>query len=155
VTRDGLNLIPQRLRLHPQALTGHHPHLALEWQVIDVLRDRDPDAKCRGISASREHLGRPRGRHDRAITAAPILLAHVVLDLIRELDRGNPLGVLRLPRHLRQVTAAGGTLPIIRRELMTNLDDRQRRLRTWPMPRVRRPRRTRGRITRGHRVTLK
>ena len=77
-------------------------------------------------------------------------LAHVVLDLIRELDRGNPLGGFRLARHLRQFAAARGALPLDLREFMPNFHDRKCGLRTRTMTRLRRAFRRRGRVARGN-----
>jgi len=42
VSRQGLDLIPERLRLDDQPLARHHPHLALQRQMVGVFRDRKP-----------------------------------------------------------------------------------------------------------------
>jgi hypothetical protein len=43
--RERLDLIPQRLGLDRSALARHHPDLALQRQMIGVLRDGHADGK--------------------------------------------------------------------------------------------------------------
>jgi hypothetical protein len=84
--RDRIELIPQRLRIDDEPLTGHHAHLAFERQMIRVLRHGHADAKFRRIAAPGNHL-RGSGRcDDRPVARAAILLPDVMLDLIREPD---------------------------------------------------------------------
>jgi hypothetical protein len=78
----------------------------------------------------------------------------MALDLIGELNRRDPFRDLRLARHLDQIAAARWALPIIGRQFVTNLDDRERRLRAWTMTRLRRSRRWRRRCARRARLIV-
>jgi hypothetical protein len=124
--RHRVELIPERLRVDVQAFSRHHPHLALEGEMIGVLRDRHAHAKFGRIPAAGEDLGGARRCDHCAIARAPVLLADVMLDLVRQLDRRDPLRVFRLARHLGQLAAARRTGALIGWQLMTNLHDRQR-----------------------------
>ena len=136
--RQGLDLIPQRLRLDDQALARHHPDLALEREMIGVLRDGHAHGKRRRIPAAGDQRGR-RGRGDHgAVARAPVLLPGVVLDVIRRLHRGDALGRLALPDELGERPATGRTPALIRRQLVPHLDDRQGRLLARPVARPRR-----------------
>jgi hypothetical protein len=135
ITRQGVDLIPERLRLDDEALARHHSHLPFEREVIGVLGDRDTHGKRRCIPAARDQRRRRRRGDHRTVAGAAILLSVVVLDLVRELDRGDPLGRLVLSRHRRERTATGGAVPLIRGQLVVPLDDRQVWLRPRAMPR--------------------
>jgi hypothetical protein len=119
-----VQLIPQRLGIDEETVASHHPHLALQREVVGVLRDGDADSKLRCVAPTGDHLRGARRGHHRPIACAPILLAHVMLDLIGELDRRDPIRRLRLPGHRSQLAAARGALPLLRPEFVTNLDDR-------------------------------
>jgi hypothetical protein len=97
VTSDCVKLIPERLRLHGQALPRHHPYLAFEGQMIRVLRDGDADAEFGGIPPAGDDLRGPRRRDHRAVAGAAVLLADMMLDLVRQLDRRDPVRVLVWP----------------------------------------------------------
>ncbi|OLC52232.1 MAG: hypothetical protein AUH43_00615 [Acidobacteria bacterium 13_1_40CM_65_14] len=56
VARNRMKSIPQRLRLDGQAFAAHHAHLALERQVVGVLRDRHADPKLGRIATAGHHL---------------------------------------------------------------------------------------------------
>jgi hypothetical protein len=53
--------------------------------MIRVLRNGDADPKLRRVATPCGDLRRTRRGDDRAVASAPILLADVMLDLIREL----------------------------------------------------------------------
>jgi hypothetical protein len=65
--REGVQLIPERLRVHAQALAGHHVDLSLEWAVIHVFRHGDAHGERRCVAAPGDQLGRPG-----AVTTAPL-----------------------------------------------------------------------------------
>jgi hypothetical protein len=88
------------LRVDDQPVARHHPHLAFERQMIGVLRDGDADAEFGRIPTAGDHLRRAGRRHHRAVAGAAILLPHVMLDLVRQLDGRDPLRVFRLAGHL-------------------------------------------------------
>jgi hypothetical protein len=77
----------------------------------------------------------------------------VLLDLIRELHRRDALRRFGLAGHLSERAAARGTLALVRRQLVPNLDRGERRLRTGAMARLWRARAGRG--LGAARVTLK
>ena len=140
VPRQRLDLIPERLRLDDQPLARHHPHLALEREMIGVLRDGHAHGKRRRIPAARDQRGR-RGRGDHgAVARTPVLLPGVVLDVIRRLHGGDALGRLALPDQLGERPATGRTPTLIRGQLVPDVDDRQGRLLTRPVARPRGPR---------------
>ena len=111
---DGVDLIPQRLRLDDEPLPRHHADLAFERQVIGVLGDGHTDAEGRGVAAAGRDLRRPGRGDDGAIARAAVLLAPMLLHVIRQLDRRDPLGVFRLAGHLGERPAARGTPALIR-----------------------------------------
>lgn len=74
-----------------------------------------------------------------------------MLYLVGQFDGGDPLRVLGLPRHLRELAAAGRTRALIRRQLVAYLHDRQGRLRSRPMTWSRGSRRRRRRWRVGRR----
>ena len=76
------------------------------------------------------------------------------LDLIGQLDGGDPLRGFHLVRHLHQRAATRRTLPIVGRKLVPNLHDRQRRLWTRTMTGRRRARRRCRRSPRRTRVVV-
>jgi hypothetical protein len=153
VPGDRVELVPQRLGLDHQPFARHHADLAFERQMIKVLRDRHADAEVGRIARPRHHLDRPGGRHDGPVAGTAVLLADVLLELIRQLDRGDALRGFRLSRHLHQLAATRGAPALLRRQLMTDLDNRERGLRARPMARSRRTRR-RGRRAAGRRVPV-
>ena len=78
-----------------------------------------------------------------------------MFDLVGQLDRGDPVRVFRLTGHFRQLAATGGTLPVVGRERVAHLHDRERRLRARAVTGVRRPLRTRRGHARRRSVVLK
>jgi hypothetical protein len=135
-----VDLIPQRLRIDHQDLARHHPDLPFEREMIGIFRDGDADPKLRGITTARQDLCGAGCRHDGTVTMTAILLADVVLDLIRELDRGDPLGRFDLAHHFLQLAAARRALSIVGLEFVPNLHRRQCRLRPRPVSGLSRPR---------------
>jgi hypothetical protein len=159
VPRDDVELIPEGLRIDRQSLAGHHRDLAFQRQMIRVLRDRHAHAKFRRVAAPRLDLGRPRRCDDGRITAAAVLEPDMPLDVIGELDGRDPLRGLRLAVHLIELAPTRRTLALVGRQLVANLDHRQRRLRPRSMPRcgwpLRRGRvRWRGRLVKDTRAPL-
>jgi hypothetical protein len=143
VSRQGLDLIPERLRLDDQALARHHSHLAFQREMVGVLRDSHADGKGRAVPTARNHCGRGGRGDDGAVAGTPILLPNVVLDVIRRLHGGDALGRLALPGQFGQRPATGRTPALIGGQLMPHLDDRQRRLLARPVAWPRRPGRRR------------
>jgi hypothetical protein len=128
MARQRVQLIPERLRIEVQPLAGHHPHLPFERQMGGVLGDRHADREFRRVAAAGDQRQRRRRRHDRAIAGAAILLPDVVLDLIGELHGRDALSGFGLAGHLLQFAPARRTLALVGRELMADLDRRQRGL---------------------------
>jgi hypothetical protein len=153
--RARIDLIPERLGIDVEPLAGHHPDLPLERQMIGVLRHGHADAKLRRIATPGHDL-RGSGRRDhRPVAPAAVFLPQVVLDLIGEPHRRDPLRGFHLARHFHQPAAARRALPTVDRQFVANLDDRERRLRPRPMTGLPRSRWARRRITRAARVTVK
>jgi hypothetical protein len=144
MTGDDVELIPERLRVDRQALARHHRDLPFQRQMIGVFRHGDTGVEFGRIATARRHLHRAwRGDH-RAITRAPILLADVMLDLIREFDGRNAVGRFGLAGQLRQRAPAGRALAIRGCQVMTNLDDGKAWLTARAVPRLSRSRRRAG-----------
>ena len=134
--REHVQLIPQRLRLDDEPLARHHPHLAFEGEMVRILRHRDTDGEFGRIPTARCQLRRTGRGHDGAVARAAVLLAQVVFDVIRELDRGHTLRRLVLTRHRRHLAATRGAGALIGGELVANLQTRQGRLRARAVPRT-------------------
>jgi hypothetical protein len=125
--RQRLNLIPERLRLDDQPLARHHPHLALQRQMIGVFRDGHADGKRGRVPTAGDQRGRGGRRDHGAVARAPILLSGVMLDVIRRLHRGDALGRFALACQLGERPAAGRTAALIRGQLVAHLDKPARR----------------------------
>jgi hypothetical protein len=140
VPRQRLDLIPQRLRLHDQSLARHHPHLALQRQMVGVLRDCHAHGKGGRVPTARITTGGAGAVTEAPLHAQPVLLSSVLLDAIRRFHAGNALGRLALPDELGRCPATGRTVAVIGRQLVPDLDDRQGRLLARPVARSRGPR---------------
>ena len=128
--RQGVELIPQRLRIDRQPLAVHPPRLALQRQMVQVLVERDLDRERGGVAMAahigpgREPQRAGRGVH-AAVARAAVLLPLVLDDHELSLEDGNLLAVLRLPLHLLECPAALRAGPVRGIELVHPLDDRQ------------------------------
>src|SRR2546425_6594509 len=104
----------RRRRVSPAADAAHlDTRIASPLSVGPLCRGRR-DEEFFGI-------GDRAGVRNRRVQREKEILAHVVLDLIGELDRSNALGGVRLADHLRQLAAARGALAVRGREFVTNL----------------------------------
>lgn len=107
--RQHLDLVPQRFAVDVQAVGQVHPHLPLQGQVVQILRDGHVDRELHRIPPAFHQL-EWRGRcHRRAAVLAPILLPTVLPHHEVSLHHRNFLGVLALPFPLGQCCAAVGT----------------------------------------------
>jgi len=150
---EGLDLVPERLRLDGQPLAPHHAGLALQRQMIAILADRDLDRELRGVAlappigAAREAQRPGRGVH------APVARASILLALVGDehelpLDDGDLFRVLRLPGHRPEHAAALRARLIRVVEHVHHLDAGQLGLGLGAVPAPGRRRRGRGRLRR-------
>src|SRR5690606_26287432 len=131
VHRDGVDDVPQRLRVDREALAFHDPDLALQRKVVQLLVDDDADGKREVVASPLRHLGHLRGsRDDRFGARAAIFLALLLAELVLAFDTNDDLAVFGLPVHglERALTLRAGLLAFI--ENFEHLDDGQVGLRT-------------------------
>ena len=114
---QGVELIPERLRLDRQTLACHDPRLALQRQMIEVLAGGDLDGEVRRVApaapvGARREAQRPGRRVDATVARTPIFLAPVGGVDEAPLDERDLLGVLcpfisvSVPPHCGHVRSA-------------------------------------------------
>ena len=136
---QGMQLVPEGLRVGREAEARHLPHLACQGQVIGVLRDCHRDGEVHGVAAPGEELRRAERRLDARATPTRVLLALVAHDPEGALDDVDLLGLLVLAGHLAQPAAALGARPVGLIERVDDLDLGELALRARAMAGVRRP----------------
>jgi len=139
-----LDLVPQRLAVDDQIVGVVHPHLALERQVVQVLRDGHVHGEVHRVPSALDQLERPGRRHRRAAVLTTVLLPSVLAHDELPLDDGDLFGLLALPLPLGQRLTTLGADAIRFIKLVRVLLEGQLRLLAAPVAIARRWRHGRG-----------
>ena len=136
MSRKGVQLVPQRLRVHDQAGARHLLHLARQGQVVGVLRDGRRHRKLHRVAPARYQLPRPECRLDALAAPARVLLPPVAHDAKRALDHVDLLGLLEVPVPRRELAPALRTRRVRLVEHVHDVDHRQLGLLAPAVPRA-------------------
>lgn len=139
VAVEGVELVPQCLRVGRESQARHLPHLARQGHMVGVLRDRDRNGEIHGVAAAGDELRGAERRIDARPAPAGVLLAPVADDAKGALDDIDLLGLLVLAGHLAEPAPALRAGPIGLVECVDDLDMGQRALRARAVARARWP----------------